>query len=366
MKTGRNAPCPCGSGAKFKKCCLDASRSVPTDAPTQGPAGLAAATLGGPFLGSPSFAGLTPYTVAKIAEDQRHLDDANLAELVRRHLRDHWTLGKVAALATEAIEAQLRAYGVAYSRERFVALTAGRASAWTIANVWQRQNILNCKGKETDFLGLAACELWKRLNPEPASVEMLDDWMQDGYRLQTDGRVVEACDLWWRVWRSLLPRFVPAIDTMEAANVVFTGSQMIFNWAQDFADCLVKAVSDEPRLASRGAQYCQEWLAQFTGEGATTAANFRYELARFLFHMDESAEAEVALDGILARWPDDVWSYVRVADAVGGFDAMPGLARDLVRARTVLEAGLARLPANAPDRDLLEERLAGIERTQAA
>ena len=22
MKTGRNAPCPCGSGLKFKKCCI--------------------------------------------------------------------------------------------------------------------------------------------------------------------------------------------------------------------------------------------------------------------------------------------------------------------------------------------------------
>ncbi len=25
MKTGRNAPCPCGSGKKYKKCCLNAA-----------------------------------------------------------------------------------------------------------------------------------------------------------------------------------------------------------------------------------------------------------------------------------------------------------------------------------------------------
>ena len=31
---GRNDPCPCGSGKKFKKCCLDAQR----DAPFQGEA----------------------------------------------------------------------------------------------------------------------------------------------------------------------------------------------------------------------------------------------------------------------------------------------------------------------------------------
>jgi len=35
-KTGRNAPCPCGSGKKYKKCCLpahDAARSRPPDNP---------------------------------------------------------------------------------------------------------------------------------------------------------------------------------------------------------------------------------------------------------------------------------------------------------------------------------------------
>lgn len=30
-KVGRNEPCPCGSGAKFKKCCLNAtSHPIPT------------------------------------------------------------------------------------------------------------------------------------------------------------------------------------------------------------------------------------------------------------------------------------------------------------------------------------------------
>jgi len=27
MKTGRNAPCPCGSGKKYKQCCLDKQSS---------------------------------------------------------------------------------------------------------------------------------------------------------------------------------------------------------------------------------------------------------------------------------------------------------------------------------------------------
>ena len=33
MKTGRNEPCPCGSGRKFKKCCLDRQDDLQVDAP---------------------------------------------------------------------------------------------------------------------------------------------------------------------------------------------------------------------------------------------------------------------------------------------------------------------------------------------
>jgi len=29
MKIGRNAPCPCGSGRKYKSCCLDKKTSTP-------------------------------------------------------------------------------------------------------------------------------------------------------------------------------------------------------------------------------------------------------------------------------------------------------------------------------------------------
>ena len=30
-KVGRNAPCPCGSGKKYKKCCLDKDKAAPLE-----------------------------------------------------------------------------------------------------------------------------------------------------------------------------------------------------------------------------------------------------------------------------------------------------------------------------------------------
>jgi tetratricopeptide (TPR) repeat protein len=36
-KTGRNAPCPCGSGKKYKLCCLERETEAPTDFPSPRP-----------------------------------------------------------------------------------------------------------------------------------------------------------------------------------------------------------------------------------------------------------------------------------------------------------------------------------------
>ena len=65
--------------------------------------------------------------------------------------------------------------------DEFEALARGRGSAWSISQTWLASPTVVCTGVEEDFLGLAACELWKRLLPQRPSIEMLDDWMQEGY-----------------------------------------------------------------------------------------------------------------------------------------------------------------------------------------
>jgi hypothetical protein len=47
--------------------------------------------------------------------------------------------------------------------------------------------------RDDDFLGIAACELWEHYCPERPSVEMLDDWMQEGYDLSTSPRGWRTC-----------------------------------------------------------------------------------------------------------------------------------------------------------------------------
>ncbi len=387
MKVGRNERCPCGSGKKFKKCCQrkqeEARAAGATkaagegDAPpaTAGPNDEGPAVVAGRASRRPgdrvrqmagTDLGLTPYVVAQIAEDPDLRKDPRMRELYESHLRKDWTIARVAAMTTEDIEEQLGAYGVAHTRKRFLELAREYDYAWSISCEWEERDPITCKGEEVDFLGLAACELWKRLLPERPSVEMLDDWMQAGYRIDAERRVGEACDVWWKVWRALRPRFTVSMRTMDATNQVFSGRQSVFNWSQDFETSLHNAAAREPRFAAAGLEYCHEWLAQFTEERPSCQVNFRRAKAHFHFCLGEIAEGEATLLQIVERWPNDPWGYVGLADAYSNFfKCDPGPPRNDARAIAYLEQGLAIGDLGESDRETLVERLEEVRRGAA-
>lgn len=259
-------------------------------------------------------------------------------------------------MTTEAIEEKLRKLGVSHTRERFVELAEGRESALLIGVSWIEAARVRRPG-DVDFVALAACELWKRLLPDRPSVEMIDDWMQEGYRHDAEGRTAEAVRIWWKVWQTLRPRFPPAIRTMTSAEEVFSDTDLLFDWCQDLELCLSNAVIDSPELAGLGKRYCCEWLAQFPDEEQGVQVNFLRALARFQFRLGETSAGEATLQGIIERWPADAWGYVALADAYGHFWAgEPGPERDTARALGYLERGLAVAGEHRDHGVLLERR----------
>jgi hypothetical protein len=352
-KVGRNDPCPCGSGKKHKKCCLDNDQ-----APMAG-AGRSAAQVSESMVASAPGLPLTPYSVMKMTEEATRSEDAKLRRLVARHMRDQWTRAKVAQMTTENIEAQLCAYGVNHSRERFLALARTRLSAWTIASAWLDEDDVGCAGtKEEDFLGIAACELWQRWIPERPSTEMLDDWMQDGYELSQARDHARACDTWSKVWQVLVPRFERSMTTMHSVEPVFSGMQSVFNWSQDFETELQNAAVDDPRYAEIGRDYCRQWLAQFTDEDGDMKVSFLRALSDFLFRLGEAGEGQRILEDIVRRWPTNAWGYIALADAYSHiFKGASPLPVDMQRAEQILERGLAAVPKGDRDREVIEDRL---------
>lgn len=388
VKPGRNAPCPCGSGRKHKKCCLPKDEASPTPT-TSHPAfldptartnmtdalsdfvrakGRGRSALSVSELLHEQGLALSPYTIVRITEDPQSVGQASLLRrIMEQGLRERWTMKKVAAMTTESIEERLADFGAKHTRERLLKLASDRNSAWTISEVWLDDDSVKCTEKDQDFLGLAACELWKRLVPDRPSMEMLDDWMQEGYDLVEQGRTPEACNTWWKVWGALLSRFTPEIRTMNATRVVFRGYQSIFNWSQDFETYLGNAARNDVRYAAIGRQYCMEWIAQFPDEDDSMQVSLRRALASFLFRLGETAEMSAVLHSLPEQWPQNVWSHVALADAYSHFFAGEyALPLDVGKAIGYLEQGLAVDGRTPDDRDVIQERLAELRQPSYA
>ena len=382
-RPGRNDPCSCNSGKKYKKCCLAkdeaAARasSLAAAPPTRAVVphtftharrspsvnlveGIAyspgvvrvAALTRDAFVEAYN---LTPYCAARLSEDPRLLGDPELRAAIERHLRDDWTFAKLAARTTEEIEEQLGAYGVAYARADFLALAEARTTAWSISDVWRARDPITCRGKELDFLGMAACVLWERLLPERPSAEMLDDLMQEGYLHIEDNRVSEGCDRWWRVWNLLRGRLPPSVRTVAEAERMFPGRQVLSNWFQDLELHFGDEAARDPERARRGLQLVDAWLEQFTEEGEALTRPMVGARGWFLLALGESARGEAVLESVIERWPDAAQGYLDLADQYAHtFTWRSRLPHDLPRARRLLELGAARV---TDDPGGLRERL---------
>jgi hypothetical protein len=365
-KVGRNDPCHCGSGKKYKKCCLgkdDARVSTDEATPSAGPTGRSNAAVAAAMNKKMGGAAVvSPYTIAKMAEDPRAAgDNPELRRTIELAVRTGWTIKKLEAMPTGAIEAQIQGYGVHHSIERFLRLAEGGLSAWSLSETWIAEDRVHRSGKAggaEDFLGLAACELWKRLLPDRPSVEMIDDWMQGGYVLLEEKKGPETCDLWWKSWSAIRDRILqPEMRTMSLVDRVLQGYQSIFNWSQDLERELGNAAIKDLRFAALGRRFCSEWLAQFTDESAKIQAGFVRALGRFLMRLGELQEAERVLGSAVERWPDDPWVYICLADAYAQVFRGEHLPLDLDKARTLLERAQTIRGLEARDRQVVEARL---------
>jgi len=359
-KIGRNASCPCGSGKKYKKCCLgkeDPPRSVtesgapalPTRAP---PSNLASRDWS---------AEMSPYVVAKLFEESERFARMQRSEPERA--RHFYTPCKVAALSTEEIVDRLRKLGVDATRGAYLAQAKGRTSAWALSEPWREASLTKPLSRyDDDFLGLAACELWRRYCPERPSIEMLDDEMQAGYRRSMEGEGAQACAHWARVWETIRERLRPEMRTINDAVAVFSGMQSLYNWIQDYLIALRNVAVDERGYAKTGVRLCEDVLAQFPDEDELFLINFRGDMGELLCFAGEPERGERVFLELIRDYPDTASGYARLADLLG-YGPTPGSEPiDRQRAQQVLEEALARPVTDAADYDL-KFRLSDLRRT---
>jgi len=277
-----------------------------------------------------------------------------LAERLRRRLDAGWTFEKIEAMSAEAIFAKPKRLGIPITPKRFRQDAARFDSAERMADGWTARRRLRPEGPyDEDFPWMAAIVLWKRLVPDRVSFEQIDERMQQGYRLLEEGRTAEACDAWWQAWEWLKEKVTPKRKTIEALDADFRGTQMVFNWCQDFEMELGNAGLDDPACYRRRIRYCRAFLETFEDIEASMRDDFLAAEAESYWQLGEVETAEGCFEALIAEHPDWPWGYVQWSDLYWLFDDSP---KDCARGEAILQRALAR-----PD---LEEREAVVERLE--
>lgn len=338
-KISRNQPCPCGSGKKYKKCCLEKDEREHASKNMNMPGSAADAT-----------APLPPYAAAKLFEHSETFVEMKRRQPARARLL--WTPSRAAALETEELVTALRELGVDGSRNTYLELARNRFSAWELSSVWHTKITQRLSRHEEDFIGIVACELWKRYCPDRPSMEMLDDWMQEGYRFMMDRRGAQACERWSTVWEVIHSRLRIGMRTCDDASVVFDGTQVLFNWVQDFALELHNAAVDNATYADTGVQLCEDVLSQFPDETELFRLNFRADLGEFYYLAGRPHDGERVLLTLIRDYPDRAAGYARLSDILAYGARRHDTPLDPRRAERLLEEALARPVTDASDCDL--------------
>lgn len=277
-----------------------------------------------------------------------------LAEQLQRRIAAGWTFEKIEAMSTDEILAKLKRLGIPITPERFREEAARHDAAERMADGWRTRHRLRPEGPyDGDFPWMAAIVLWRRLVPDRVSFEQIDALMQEGYTLLEEGRTAEACDAWWQVWEWLREKVTPKRKTIEALDADFRGTQMVFNWCQDFEMELGNAGLDDPAYYRVRIRYCREFLETFDEIEPSIRDDFVVADAESYWRLGEDETAETKFEALIAAQPDWAWGYIDWSDLYWLYRNSP---KDYARGEAILQRALAR-----PD---LEEREAVVERLE--
>lgn len=333
QQPGRNDPCPCGSGKKYKKCCLGAG--APVGAAPPGPARLAPAPAGpGPR--------------------------AALESLKATAFR--WHSWDVDALPTEEILRRLSALGIPVTVDSFRREAPRYLQPSQLADYWLEEHQVVTDGFDGDFILFACSTLYERLLPEVATAGRLDRTIARGYELEQEGDFDEARAAWGQAWEDLKTLLPAGVRSLEAANDAFgLGGADLRNWAGDYELRLHYSCAEAPEIARECYRYTTEFLELLPETGEETIRLMRQARAVAQYHLGETEAARETFEGLMAQYPGEFGVYADWGEALAQGSAA-GAPPDYAEAQRVYRLGWEHCPV---ERECFEERLAELGLTGA-
>lgn len=265
-KIGRNDPCPCGSGKKYKYCCLgkkaaDANLTTSKSKTTSKSEAPAISRLG--IMRFEQKLQDNPEQLEKIGKELEKYSsdrDMDFKEFILRS----WSIDKVSKMSTSEIIEKLQSMNIDFEIERFKKQAQNHISAIQLAEDHYYTQDFHAPGLDEDFIWLAMIELWKRIIPEKYNVEMVDDLMQEGYEDIDKQNYGEGLEKWEKTWNmiiSIVPSHIKSVT--EVDKFIPDMMQSIFNWCQDFEIELGNAGLKDKAFYVKRIKYCQDFRRLF-------------------------------------------------------------------------------------------------------
>jgi len=267
LKIGRNAPCPCGSGKKYKKCCID-----------------------------------------------KPIKDV-LSKSVSRCFEGFLTYEEVNVIGTPEIIQQLKSFGIPFEEDAFLKDIKRFYSAQQLSENWFGTYKVTARGRDEDFIWLAAWILWERLAPKHIlSMEQMNDLIDKGFEYLSENDSRTACDMWLDVWEAMKYRFKPEFKNLDFLDKQYKGSFFIRNFCQDLQMELHNAGLKDKRYFERRIEYCREFCDYFPDEDELIIHNMRRDIAETYSSLEDYERAELEFKKLVQDYPDNPWGYIGWGD----------------------------------------------------
>ena len=250
--------------------------------------------------------------------------------------------------------AKLRSFGIEIDRTWLEQRCQRALSAEEIAGPLMDQS--KSSGLESDWIWICVATLWGRWFPDQPSFEELDDKMQAGYELLRTSGAVAACRPWLEAWDDGLRLLDKAgIESIEAFDERFRGTQSLFNWIQDLESELWNAGLEDRQFLSARIALCEEGLRRFPSDDDLLVENRRRALAESYYELGDTGKAESLYREWLAADPCWGWGWIGWSDC---YRFTRTERKELQRTEQILREGFS--VADVRDRADLADRLADV------
>jgi len=303
-KIGRNEPCPCGSGKKYKKCCL----------------------------GNPN------------------------RKLISRYFAKFLTYEEVDEMSTEDIIQRLESMGIRFDKDAFLQGAQEYYSAEQLSEEWFETFDVTAEGWEEDFPWFAAWVLWERLAPSSnMPMERIDDMVEEGSQCLSAGDVTRACDIWLAAWEAIKYRCKPGPNDLQFVDRQYSGAFFVSNLVQDLEPELRNAGLKDSAYFQKRIDYCNEFLRLFPGASELIIHNMRRAIADSYASLGDYERCDSEFERLVQDYPTNPWGYIGWGD-IYFFDGK----RDYDKARRFYTKALA-ISEDKSDISAAQERLEDMD-----